>query len=241
MGGPGRSLTTIHGPAYALVYPLRRHNPEESWFYFSYATNIPTIRALPLKWAPCCCSTYPRPTRPKWGSTFMGKWQVVTFVAILEAENKQKVEEFMSPFAQAGWVEITAGVTCEEVVEGQTCSVGLTMARQDEPYHRVNSDEAAQMLEKDGAVIIDVRGDDEWATGHVKGAIHIPVDDLQSRIDELPRDKTLLFICATGRRAGRACEIAATLGYSSEKLYNVEDGTPTWIEKNHPTSYGENP
>ena len=164
-----------------------------------------------------------------------------TFVAILEAENKQKVEEFMSPFAQAGWVEITAGVTCEEVVEGQTCSVGLTMARQDEPYHRVNSDEAAQMLEKDGAVIIDVRGDDEWATGHVKGAIHIPVDDLQSRIDELPRDKTLLFICATGRRAGRACEIAATLGYSSEKLYNVEDGTPTWIEKNHPTSYGENP
>ena len=51
-----------------------------------------------------------------------------TFVAILEAENKQKVEEFMSPFAQAGWVEITAGVTCEEVVEGQTCDVGLTMA-----------------------------------------------------------------------------------------------------------------
>ena len=66
-----------------------------------------------------------------------------TFVAILEAENRQKVEEFMSPFAQAGWVEITAGITCEEVVEGGTCSVGLTMARQDEPYNRVNSDEAA--------------------------------------------------------------------------------------------------
>ncbi len=164
-----------------------------------------------------------------------------TFVAILEAENKQKVEEFMSPFAQAGWVEITAGVTCEEVVEGQTCNVGLTMARQDEPYHRVNSDEAVQMLEKEGAVIVDVRRDDEWATGHVKGAIHIPVDDLKSRIDELPRDKTLLFICATGRRAGQACELAATMGYSSEKLYNVEDGTPTWIEKNHPTSYGDNP
>ena len=36
-----------------------------------------------------------------------------TFVAILDAENRQKVEEFMSPFAQAGWVEITAGITCE--------------------------------------------------------------------------------------------------------------------------------
>ena len=166
-----------------------------------------------------------------------------TFVAILEAENRQKVEGFMSPFAQAGWVEITAGVTCEEVVEGGTCSVGLTMARQDEPYSRVSSDEAARMLEreKEGTAIVDVRGDDEWVTGHVKGAIHIPVDDLQSRIDELPRDKTLLFICATGRRAGRACEIASTMGYPSESLYNVEDGTPTWIERNHPTSYGEDP
>ncbi len=166
-----------------------------------------------------------------------------TFVAILEAENRQKVEEFMSPFAQAGWVEITAGITCEEVVEGGTCSVGLTMARQDEPYNRVNSDEAAQMLEreKEGIAIVDVRRDDEWATGHVKGAIHIPVDDLQSRIDELPRDKKLLFICVSGMRAGRACEIAATMGYPSERLYNVEDGTPTWIERNHPTSYGDDP
>ncbi len=166
-----------------------------------------------------------------------------TFVAILDAENRQKVEEYMSPFAQAGWVEITAGITCEEVVERGTCSVGLTMARQDEPYHRVNSDEAARMLEgeKEGTAIVDVRRDDEWVTGHVKGAIHIPVDDLQSRIDELPRDKKLLFICVSGMRAGRACEIAATMGYSSECLYNVEDGTPTWIERNHPTSYGNDP
>ncbi len=166
-----------------------------------------------------------------------------TFVAILEAENRRKVEEFMSPFAQAGSVEITAGSTCEEVVEAGTCSVGLTMARQDEPYYRVNSDEAAQMLEreKEGTAIVDVRRYDEWLTGHVYGAIHIPIDDLQSRIDELPRDKTLLFICATGMRAGRACEIAATMGYPSESLYRVEDGTPNWIERNHPTSYGDDP
>ena len=166
-----------------------------------------------------------------------------TFVAILDAENRQKVEEFMSLFAQMGSVEITAGSTCEDIVERGTCSVGLTVARQDEPYYRVSSDEAARMLEreKEGTVIVDVRRDDEWVTGHVKGAIHISVDDLQSRMDELPRDKTLLFICVSGMRAGRGCEIAATMGYSSERLYNVEDGTPTWIERNHPTSYGNDP
>ena len=119
------------------------------------------------------------------------------------------------------------------------------MARQDpgEPYYRVDSDEAMRILqeEKDGAVVVDVRRDDEWVSGHIKDAIHIPVDDLPSRIDELPGGKKLLFICAAGVRSGLACEIVAAEGYSPESLYNVEDGTPTWIEKNYPTSYGDDP
>ncbi len=119
------------------------------------------------------------------------------------------------------------------------------MARQDpgEPYFRVDSDEAAQILErdKDGAVMVDVRRDDEWVAGHVKGAIHIPVDDLLGRIDEVPKGKKLLFICAAGVRSGLACELAASVGLPPDDLYNVEDGTPTWIEKNHPTSFGNEP
>ena len=119
------------------------------------------------------------------------------------------------------------------------------MARQDpgEPYYRVDSDEANQILEKekDGAVVVDVRRDDEWVSGHVKGAVHIPIDDLMNRIDELPQDKKLLFICAAGVRSGLACEMAASMGHPPVNLYNVEDGTPTWIEKNHPTSYNNDP
>jgi rhodanese-related sulfurtransferase len=119
------------------------------------------------------------------------------------------------------------------------------MARQDpgEPYYRVDSDEASQILEqeKGGALVVDVRRDDEWVSGHATGALHIPIDDLQSRINEVPKDKKLLFICAAGVRSGLACEVAASEGYSMENLYNIEDGTPTWIERNHPTSYGEDP
>ena len=58
------------------------------------------------------------------------------------------------------------------------------------------------------------------------------------RIDELPQDKNLLFICAAGVRSGLACEMAAAMGYDTDKLYNIEDGTPPWIEKGYPTSYG---
>ena len=119
------------------------------------------------------------------------------------------------------------------------------MARQDpgEPFFRIDSDEAAAMLtaEPDGTAMVDVRRDDEWVTGHVTGAIHIPIDDLMGRIDELPQGKKLLFICAAGVRSGLACEMAAALGMTADALYNVEDGTPTWIEKNHPTSYGNEP
>ena len=119
------------------------------------------------------------------------------------------------------------------------------MPRRDpgEPYSRVDSNEANTMLEADpnGTVVVDVRRDDEWVTGHVTGAIHIPVDDLNDRMDEVPRDKNVLFICAAGVRSGLACEVAASMGYDPENLYNIEDGTPFWIGGNHPTSYGAAP
>ncbi len=119
------------------------------------------------------------------------------------------------------------------------------MPRQDpgEPYYRVDSNEANGMLLADpqNTVIVDVRRDDEWVTGHVTGAVHIPIDDLTDNMDRVPQDKRLLFICAAGVRSGLACEMAASMGYDSENLYNIEDGTPVWISGNHPTSYGDDP
>ena len=119
------------------------------------------------------------------------------------------------------------------------------MPRQEagEPYYRVDSPEANGMLATDSEniVVVDVRRDDEWVTGHVSGALHINIDELAGRMDEVPRDRKLLFICAAGVRSGLACEVAASMGYDSENLYNIEDGTPAWIAGHFPTTYGENP
>jgi rhodanese-related sulfurtransferase len=106
-----------------------------------------------------------------------------------------------------------------------------------EPYRRINSDDAKVILEENGGdvVIVDVRRQDEWDTGHVAGAVHIPVDDLLGRFGELPEDKELLFICAAGVRSGLAAEMAAAMGAASERLYNIEDGTPTWLAKGYPS------
>ena len=112
-----------------------------------------------------------------------------------------------------------------------------------EPYYRVDSNEARAMLDADSAntVVVDVRRDDEWVTGHVSGAIHVNIDDLPDNMDKVPQDKKVLFICAAGVRSGLACELAASMGYDMENLYNIEDGTPLWIEGGHPTSYGDDP
>ena len=107
-----------------------------------------------------------------------------------------------------------------------------------EPYRRISVQEAVEM-QRDGALIVDVRNPDEWVSGHVQGALHIPVDNVLTEAEvKLPRDQDLLFVCAAGVRSGLACEMASSLGFDESRLYNIEDGTPTWIGENLPTEYG---
>ena len=109
---------------------------------------------------------------------------------------------------------------------------------QGEPYRRISVEEAHEM-QQEGALVVDVRRPDEWVAGHAAGAVHIPVDDfLGVAEDQLPRDRDLLFICAAGVRSGLAAEMASALGFEESRLYNVEQGTPTWIEAQLPTDYG---
>ncbi len=106
-----------------------------------------------------------------------------------------------------------------------------------EPYRRINTDDAKAILEEHGGevVVVDVRRQDEWDAGHVAGALHVPVDDLLSRFDELPQDKDLLFICAAGVRSGLAAEMASAMGAPADRLFNIEDGTPPWLAKGYPS------
>ena len=117
----------------------------------------------------------------------------------------------------------------------------MTHGRQEpgEPYRRISVQEAHDMQQA-GALVVDVRRPDEWVSGHVRGAVHIPVDDVAEKAEaQLPKDNDLLFICAAGVRSGLAAEMAAALGFDKDRLYNVEDGTPVWIGENLPTDYGD--
>ena len=80
---------------------------------------------------------------------------------------------------------------------------------------------------RNGAIdLIDVREADEYESGHVSGAINIPLSEFASRFDEVP-NKLVYFICRSGGRSMQACELCIDFGLTDVK--NVAGGTMGWI------------
>ena len=98
--------------------------------------------------------------------------------------------------------------------------VGCTTAEDEyiPPSHQtISATEAYQMM-TDGNifVLLDVRTEEEFADGHIAGAILIPISELQDRVPkEIPdRDMRILIYCRSGRRSAEAAQILAELGYT---------------------------
>jgi phage shock protein E len=85
---------------------------------------------------------------------------------------------------------------------------------------QISADLAVAHL-KGGALLIDVRTPAEFAIGHLKGAINIPLQEIDSRIDGYVKDKNqvLLVHCQSGQRSGMAQNRLTALGYT--RAYNL--------------------
>ena len=70
-----------------------------------------------------------------------------------------------------------------------------------------------KIIEEDpeSILLVDVRDPEEFAEGALKGAINIPIDDLEDKIDSLPADKPIVYICSTGERSSEAYDITLLL------------------------------
>lgn len=69
-------------------------------------------------------------------------------------------------------------------------------------------------LVKHGAVILDVRSKSEYAGGHIKGSINIPIDMLSSNLSKLKKDKPIIACCASGMRSASAKSILKSNGFT---------------------------
>lgn len=72
---------------------------------------------------------------------------------------------------------------------------------------QIKKESELPQLIKEGAVLIDVRTNEEFSEGSVTGAINIPVHLLQYNIEKLPTDKHIIVFCKSGNRAGKAIKI----------------------------------
>ena len=94
----------------------------------------------------------------------------------------------------------------------------------------------ATRLYNDDALILDVREDKEFASGHIPKARHIPLGKLASRIQELEKHKgkPILVTCRSGQRSARACGMLKKAGF--ETVYNQEGGIIAWERANLPVT-----
>lgn len=83
-------------------------------------------------------------------------------------------------------------------------------------------------------IVLDIRGRDEWAQGHVRGALQIYVGHLEQRLAELSKDKPVAVVCSVGYRAGLGASILLRAGY--RKVANVIGGIKAWSAAGFPVT-----
>lgn len=87
----------------------------------------------------------------------------------------------------------------------------------------------------DGSFVIDVREPYEYVTGHVPGALLMPVAQVPARAGEIPRDRPVYVICASGNRSRRVTDVLRGHGYDAR---SVLGGTSAWIGAGQPVVVG---
>lgn len=80
-------------------------------------------------------------------------------------------------------------------------------------------------------VLIDVRTPEEFASGHIPGAVNISVDQLAQRLSEIPQDKPVVLYCRSGNRSNQAAQILERAGYT--QIYDL-GGIITWVQQGYP-------
>jgi len=112
---------------------------------------------------------------------------------------------YAPPYSSAKDPVNMAGFMIENILEGLVDQVGW-----DEALTLSTADENVALL--------DTRTAGEHARGGIEGALHIPVDELRERLEELPRDKRLLVFCASGLRSYVSCRILAQHGFTCANI-----------------------
>lgn len=119
----------------------------------------------------------------------------------------------------------TAGGPAAPAATGQTGQLPAEVSVQD-----------AAALRDRGALVLDVREPDEWASGHIPDATLIPLGELPARSGELPADRPIVVICRSGNRSAQGRDILRAAGFA--EVTSVTGGMTDWIAAGLPVESG---
>lgn len=110
------------------------------------------------------------------------------------------------------------GNSPSSAVEPSDSSVNESTESSDHTYRQITQDEAKELMQADnGSVIVDVRRQDEYDSGHIPGALLIPNESISTdRPEALPDlNQIILIYCRSGRRSKEAAQKLADMGYTN--------------------------
>jgi phage shock protein E len=127
------------------------------------------------------------------------------------------------PAVQLAMVAVVAFIVYLIASAGGTSSSGLA--------NEVSTDEAYKMYQQSSTFTVDVRTQAEWDEYHAPNTTLIPLDQLQDRLSEVPKDKEILVVCRSGNRSQQGRDILLSAGYNATSMTG---GLKEWYAKGYP-------
>jgi rhodanese-related sulfurtransferase len=129
------------------------------------------------------------------------------------------------PAVQLAMVAIVAFIVYLIASAGGSSGGGNSLASS------VSTDEAYQMYQQSSTFTVDVRTQQEWDEYHAPNTTLIPLDQLQNRLSEVPKDKEILVVCRSGNRSQQGRDILLSAGYNATSMAG---GLKEWYAKGYP-------
>jgi rhodanese-related sulfurtransferase len=129
------------------------------------------------------------------------------------------------------WVVLAVG--CNKPAAPAATSAGAADPAVRELSANLSVSEAEALLKSSPtAQLIDVRTLSEWSGGYIAGAKHIPLDQIETRLPEIDKSRTVVLYCAAGGRSHRAMEILKAAGY--QDVRHLSEGIAGWKAQGRP-------
>lgn len=100
-------------------------------------------------------------------------------------------------------------------------------------YRNISSPEAKKLMEQNKKVyLLDVRTPEEYRQARLRGSVLIPINEIERRVQEVPKNRPILVVCAVGSRSHLVAGFLSGRGYG--EVYNMQDGIIGWYRNGYP-------